>query len=197
MYNKDYFNGKWHYPMEVTEENKEMAGIDLSQTKIVKLGNRTIRAFMVELESEEQYRKLMRPIWAKQKADERSTRCIITDAKGHRVRCMGDCAKCDRSRDGKPLSTDIAEDEMGIEVKDETSDDSIRDLQAAILFDELLDKVAAIDPDCAEALRFVYDGYSYADIAKEIGKSKTAAQKRVEKGRRIAQGFCTRDDILR
>lgn len=197
MFNKDYFNGKWHYPMEVTEENKNMAGMDLSQIRIVKLGNRTIRALMVELESEEQYRKLMRPIWAAMKAEERSSRCPKMDTKGHIVRCMGNCEKCDRFRDGTPLSTDIAEDELGIEIKDEASDDSIRDLQAAIFFDELMDKVAAIDPDCAEALRFVYDGYSYADIAEAIGKSKTAAQKRVEKGRRIAQRFCTRDDILR
>jgi len=197
MYNKDYFNGKWHFPMEVTEENKNMAGMDLYETRIVKLGNRTIRALMVEVESEEQYRKLMRPIWAKMKADERSTRCPKIDDKGHIVRCMGDCEKCDRSRDGKPLSTDIAEDEMGIEVKDEASDDIIRDLQAAIFFDELMDKVAAIAPECAEALRFVYDGYSYADIAEIIGKSKTAAQKRVEKGRKIAQRFCKRDDFLR
>ena len=27
MYNKDYFNGKWHYPMEVTEENKNMTDV--------------------------------------------------------------------------------------------------------------------------------------------------------------------------
>ena len=60
--------------------------------------------------SEEVYRAYKQPYWKAKQQERRASRCIID---GHR--CMGDCSKCDRLRDGAPLSLEqMAED--GIDV---------------------------------------------------------------------------------
>lgn len=78
MTNKDFFDGKWHATIPFGGKVKDgeigmidMAGLDPKDIKWVKIGNRRIRAWVVEVESEELYRAIMRPINAELRREAR------------------------------------------------------------------------------------------------------------------------------
>ena len=78
MANKDFFDGQWHVtiPFEKKAKDNEvgmidMAGLDPKDIKWVRIGHRSIRAWVVAVESEEIYRAVMRSIWAEQRRQAR------------------------------------------------------------------------------------------------------------------------------
>lgn len=71
MANKDFFDGKWHVTIPFEHKAKDdevgmidMAGLDPRDIRMVRIGGRRMRAWVVEVESEELYRAIMQPIWA-------------------------------------------------------------------------------------------------------------------------------------
>ena len=78
MANKDFFDGKWHVtiPFEKKAKDDDVGMIDLvglnpGDIKLVKIGHRYMRAWVVEVESEELYRAIMRPINAELRREAR------------------------------------------------------------------------------------------------------------------------------
>ena len=78
MANKDFFDGQWHVtiPFEKKVKDNEvgmidMAGLDPKDIKWVRIGRRSIRAWVVAVESEEIYRAVMRSIWTEQRREAR------------------------------------------------------------------------------------------------------------------------------
>lgn len=78
MANKDFFDGKWHVtiPYEKKANDNDvgmidMAGLNPKDIKWVMIGRRSIRAWVVAVESEEIYRAIMRSIWAEQRRQAR------------------------------------------------------------------------------------------------------------------------------
>lgn len=74
MANKDFFDGQWHVTIPFEPKGKEdivgmidMAGLDPKDIKWVRIGRRSIRAWVIAVESEEIYRAIMRSIWAEQR----------------------------------------------------------------------------------------------------------------------------------
>lgn len=78
MANKDFFDGKWHVTIPYEKKAKDnevgmidMAGLDPKDIKWVRIGRRSIRAWVVAVESEEIYRAIMRSIWTEQRRQAR------------------------------------------------------------------------------------------------------------------------------
>lgn len=78
MANKDFFDGQWHVTIPYEKKAKDnevgmidMAGLDTKDIKWVRIGRRSIRAWVVAVESEEIYRAVMRSIWAEQRRQAR------------------------------------------------------------------------------------------------------------------------------
>lgn len=69
MANKDFFDGKWHVTIPFEKKAKDddvdmidLVGLNPGDIKLVKIGHRYMKAWVVEVESEEVYRAIMRPI---------------------------------------------------------------------------------------------------------------------------------------
>lgn len=78
MANKDFFDGQWHVTIPYEKKAKDnevgmidMAGLGPKDIKWVRIGRRSIRAWVVAVESEEIYRAIMRSIWAEQRRQAR------------------------------------------------------------------------------------------------------------------------------
>ena len=78
MANKDFFDGKWHatIPYERKAKDDEIGMIDMAwlgprDIKMVKVGHRRMLAWVVEVDSEEMYRAIMRPINAELRREAR------------------------------------------------------------------------------------------------------------------------------
>ena len=74
---KDFFDGKWHVTIPFEKKAKDdvgmidMAGLNAADIKLVKIGHKHMRAWVVAVESEEIYRAIMRSIWAEQRRQAR------------------------------------------------------------------------------------------------------------------------------
>ena len=78
MANKDLFDGKWHATIPFMEKGKndeigmiDMAGLDPKDIRWVMIGHRFVKAWVIAVDTEEQYRLIMRPIWAEMRREER------------------------------------------------------------------------------------------------------------------------------
>ena len=78
MANKDFFDSKWHVTIPFEKKAKDddvgmidMAGLDPKDIRWVRIGRKSIKAWVVAVESEEIYRAIMRSIWAEQRRQAR------------------------------------------------------------------------------------------------------------------------------
>lgn len=78
MANIDFFDGKWHATIPYERKAKDdesgmidLAGLDPADIKVVRVGHKRMRAWVVEVESEELYRTIMRPINAELRREAR------------------------------------------------------------------------------------------------------------------------------
>ena len=81
-------------PMEITRKEASTMGLDPTDVRPVKIGSRLVYGLLIPAESEEQYRGIIRDIWAEEKRVERSRRCTIPNGHGKTKRCEGHCNQC-------------------------------------------------------------------------------------------------------
>ena len=121
--------------------------------------------------SEEVYRAYKQPYWAEKQQERRASRCKID---GHR--CMGDCTKCDRLRDGAPLSLEqMQEDGLDIPSSYETPEEAALRKEE---YEELDTAMATLTDQDQKILWMMTDGKSDHAIAEALGMAQTTVSYR-------------------
>lgn len=146
--------------------------------------------------TKEQYESYMRPIWAEMKREERARRCMVGDGKGKLKRCDDDRKKCDKMKDGAPLSLDAFYEENGLEFE-ESSATQCDFVLTIMLFEDLLEKLHQQVPDLAIIFQMLYDGKTQRQIGKLIDKPQTTVNYMIKRMQKILQQQVEREDLLR
>ena len=185
---------QYSMPMEVTAETIRDFGIKRTEIVPAKIGDKIVSAIMV-LCTKEQYYAYMRPIWAEMQREERSRRCMVSNGRGGRKRCEGNCSKCEKMKTGSTISLENMKKETGKEVPEPTIDASSIAL-TAMLFNDLMKKLQEQDPQLAEIFALLYNGESQRSIAKITGiKAQSSVESKIHRMRRILQQHVNREDI--
>jgi len=121
--------------------------------------------------TEEVYLAYMRPIWVEKKRQERWSRCRTKNGN----RCTADCSKCDRNREGIPLSLDLLSEE-GQEFADSSS------LEEIVAYKLLLEQLFAALEELSDQERDLIDQVFYEEKSeRSISAGMGIAQQNVNK----------------
>lgn len=124
--------------------------------------------------TEEVYRAYMRPIWRVRKQRERVKRCRIGG-----VRCTGKCSQCPYKRTGGALSIERMQG-VGHDTVDTTYD--LEDVvEGRMLLEALFEQLEELDSDGQVLCQLLLDGESERQIAKRLGISQVAVNKRKQR----------------
>ena len=104
---------KFLYPVEMDKDYARQIGIDPNKLTFAMLEGKWTSVYLVEIEDEQLYHELMRPIWKAEKALQRSKRCMISNEDGLLVRCEGNCFMCPHVKSGAPISFEAMEETGG------------------------------------------------------------------------------------
>lgn len=183
-------------PMEITRKEASAMGLDPTDVRPVKIGSRLVYDLLIPAESEEQYRGIIRDIWAEEKRVERSRRCTISNGHGKTKRCEGHCNQCEQLKTGSTISLDDMKEENGKEISEPIAETSSTIL-TAMLFQDLIDILNNQDPTLAEIFSLLYDGESQRSIARITGiNAQSTVQDRIRRIRHILQQYVSREDIM-
>lgn len=105
---------KYLVPIEMDKDYAAKIGVPANEIKTIMLEGKPTEVYFVEVESEEMYHELMRPIWQADKAYKRRNRCMVSNGKGSLIRCEGNCADCEHRGENAPLSIEAIEESGGI-----------------------------------------------------------------------------------
>lgn len=175
MANVDFFNGKWHatIPFEGKAKDDEigmidMAGLDPHDIKWVKVGNRRMRAWVVEVESEELYRAIMRPINAELRREAR-------EQASHR----------------SPESLNQKLEEMGFDVADDAADDPAQRFEQNCLLTELTNYIASLGDEERTIVVAILTKRRDRDVMAELGieKQSTYSSRKMKIKKQLRKHF--------
>lgn len=175
MANVDFFNGKWHatIPFEGKAKDNEigmidMAGLDPHDIKWVKVGNRRMRAWVVEVESEELYRAIMRPINAELRREAR-----------------------ENANHTAPASLNQMLEDMGFDVADETAIDPALHFQQKGLLAELSDYIATLSDEERTIVVAILTKRRDREVMAELGidKQSTYSSRKMKVKRKLQKYF--------
>lgn len=104
---------KYRVPIEMDKEYAEQLGIDPREITYIMLEGKFTPVYFVEVDNEQLYLELMRPIWKEEKALQRSRKCAVSNENGKLVRCNGDCSICPRAKSGTLISLEAMKETGG------------------------------------------------------------------------------------
>lgn len=114
--------------------------------------------------NEEVYRAYKRPIWAEHKRNDRQKLCQVSDGKGGLKRCIEECSKCSRTKEGSVLSLDGLE-EAGYSVEG-WAQDVVEIVAERTLLEELFKALDELDPNSHRICKLLMEGCSKREIAR-------------------------------
>ena len=182
-------------PVEMTREQyASLGGAENYPFEIIKIGARITTGILVPAD-DELYREYTRSVWNEEKNTERRRRCMVRSTKtGRLVRCKGRCEKCDRMKDGRPLSTDELKEKNEFELPDKSQ--SIQDIEMQVLFEQLLALLEKQAPELAHIFAEMYNGVGQREIERELAIAHGTMTGMVKDMREILQQSVTRGDII-
>ncbi len=191
----------YHMPMEIEDEaDLNNYGITWNDCKTINFGGtdqRTVYFYMTpnrEL-AEEQWRYLNREHIARVNI----TRCMIPGERKIYKRCPTACS-CARCPYGKTaadkqlnlVSWDQIKDETGDRIinKDNGGNPVAEQAEYHLLIEELQEELDSFDPRLMDVLRMrLFIGYNTAEIALQLGCSRTRVYQLLEQAKRLARAF--------
>ncbi len=177
------------------EQYDSLSGAEKYSFEKIKIGTRMTTGILIPA-SDEQYREYIHSEWNEEKRIERQRRCMVISPKtGKLIKCKGCCEKCDRMKDGLPLSLDMFYEETGYEIPDENQD--IHNLETELLFEQLLTLLEKQAPELAHIFEEMYNGAGQREIERDLGIAHGTMTDMVKKMRNILQKIVTREDIMR
>ena len=182
-------------PVEMTRDQyTTLSGAENYPFGKIKIGTRLTTGILVPAD-DEQYRKYIRSEWNEEKSVERQRRCMVRSPKtGKLIKCKGSCEKCDRMKDGLPLSLDSFYEETEFELPDERQ--STRNIDAELLFEQLLALLEKQAPELAHIFEEMYNGTGQREIERELGIAHGTMTDMVKRMRVILQQSVSRGDII-
>ena len=182
-------------PVEMTRDVYDsIVGAKEFEYGPIMIGARLTYGILVPAD-DEQYRKYIRSEWNEEKSVERQRRCMVKSPKtGKLVKCKERCEKCKRMKDGQPISLDGLYEETEYEVSDDNQ--SLRNIDAEILFRQLLELLEKQAPELARIFEEMYYGTSQREIEREMDIAHGTMTDMVKRMRGILQQVVTREDIL-
>lgn len=182
-------NGKkFRVPIEMDKEYAKQVGIDSSEITYIMLQGNWTPVYFVEIEDEQLYHELMRPIWREEKALKRSSKCAVSNENGKLVRCDGNCSACPHAKSGTPISLDAMDETGGFRSTQDgvhrqqdtaTYTASTADIvEDAMLLEALWDHIGALSQENQTIVTMFSEGASEREIAEAIGMSQKGVNKR-------------------
>ena len=179
---------KYRVPIEMDKEYAAQIGIDPNEIHCIMLGGKLTSVYYVEIEDEQLYHELMRPIWREEKELERSKKCAVSNEKGKLIRCDGNCAVCPHDKSGTPISIDAMEETGGFRSTQDgvhrqqdsatytaSTEDIVMD---AMLLEALWHYIAELSEENQTIITMFSDGASEREIAVAVGMSQKGVNKR-------------------
>lgn len=179
---------KYQYPVEMDKDYARQVGIDPSELTFAMLDGKWTSVYLVEVEDEQLYHELMRPIWKEEKALQRSKRCMISNECGQLVRCEGNCSVCPRERSGAPISFEAMEETGGFrnindgvhrQTDSATYTESTAEIvEDAMMLEALWSHIGELSEENQIILTMFSEGASEREIAEAVGLSQKGVNKR-------------------
>lgn len=179
---------KFRVPIEMDKEYAKQVGIAPSEITYIMLEGKRTPVYFMEIEDEQLYHELMRPIWQAEKALQRSKKCAVSNEDGKLVRCNGNCSACSHAKSGAPISLDAMEETGGFR----STQDGVHRLQdsatytastADIVEDTMLleapwEHIGTLSQENQTIVKMFSEGASEREIAEAIGMSQKGVNKR-------------------
>ncbi len=202
MTNKDFYDGKWHVAIPFDKKDdpnfeslKKMAGVNLKAVKSVVIEHWHMKALMVEVESEEQYRKLMNPLKAKLRRRTRHKRCLIPEGKGGMRRCPGgrDCGTCTYKYMGYTRPEQLSQliDDTGFDALADESTDPVHLFEQNSFIDELTEFVHTLNGEEQIIARAILTERPDKAVMAELGieKQSTYSSRKIKVKKKLQKRF--------
>ena len=208
MENRDNQSKRYEIPMiidrESIEEHGMIAGVEKSQIRKWRVGNRMVDVVLVP-GTKEQYDGVMSSYSKEFKAEDRDKRCEVGNGKGKLIRCpeSNKCSQCSyaTSLDKKNFGT-LTFSCLSTENEDGTNTDFEVESQTTYnsadvyldMLSELISRVQEIDPNYGRILQLLSDGFSHREIAAETGMGKSTITDKAKKIKEIVKDLL--DDMI-
>lgn len=203
MTNVDFFDGKWHVAIPYEEKKKDdesigmadMAGLNPNNIKHVRIEHWRMKALMVEVDSEEEYRKVMGPIKAELRKKSRHKRCLIPDGKGASMRCPCncDCATCEYKHAGYtcPESLDQYDEDAGFEAAADENLDPSRLYEQKSFISELDDYISTLCDEEQLIARAILSKRPDKEVMAKLGieKQSTYSSRKIKVKKKLQTRF--------
>lgn len=202
MKNKDFYNGKWHVAIPFDKKNdpdfeslKNMAGVDMKDVKSVVIEHWHMKALMVEVDTEEQYREIMNPLKAELRKKSRHTRCLIPDGKGGMIRCPKgrDCGTCTYKYAGyrRPEQLSQLVDDTGFDAAADESTDPVHLFEQKSFIRELTAYVRTLDDEEQVLARAILAERPDKEVMAELGidKQSTYSSRKIKVKKKLQERF--------
>lgn len=202
MQNKDFYDGKWHVAIPFDKKDdpdfeslKNMAGVNMKDVKWVKIEHWKIRALMVEVDSEEQYRKIMNPLKAKLRRTTRHKRCLVPDGKGGMMRCPEgrDCGTCTYKYAGYTRPEQLSQliEDTGFDAAADENSDPVHLFEQKSFISELTEFVRTLNDEEQIIARAILTERPDKAVMAELGieKQSTYSSRKIKVKRKLQKHF--------
>lgn len=179
---------KYRVPIEMDKAYASQIGISPNEIRHIMLGRKLTSVYYVEIEDEQLYHELMRPIWQEEKALQRSKKCAVSNENGKLIRCNGNCSACPHTKSGTPISIDAMEESGGFRSTQDgihrhqdsvtytaSTEDIVMD---AMLLEALWHHIGELSEENQTIITMFSEGASEREIAEAIGMSQKGVNKR-------------------
>lgn len=183
-----YFDGSWHVAIPVSRPYREdevgsidMAGVKPEETKLVRLGHKYFRAYIVEVDSEKLYRECMRPIWREYRKEAREKHNAVSRL------------TCDHKSAGyaHPESLDQFSENSGNEVPADESLNPSCIFENRSFITELWDYIATLASEEQVLANAILTKRPDKAVMKELGmeKQSTYSSRKIKVKKKLQQRF--------
>ena len=182
-------------PLEMDRETyNTLAGAKDYEYQKIRIGVRDTYGILVPA-TEQQYQVYVRELQREEKRIERERRCWVKSPKtGRLIKCTKPCSKCDKLKDGAPLSLDSFKDEDGYETADAPcAEDHIL---GELLVQQCRQTLYDHKPILATIFDELCNDVSQRGIADIIGKSHRYTRDLIDEMREILSEVVSREDLL-
>lgn len=195
---------KYRVPIEMDKEYAAKIGIAPSEITYIILEGKRTPVYFVEVDNEQLYHELMRPIWKEEKALQRSKKCAVSNENGKLIRCDGNCSACPHTKSGTPISFEAMADTGGFRSTQdgvhrqqnsatytESTEDIVMD---AMLLEELWEHIGELSEENQTIITMFSEGATENEIAQAVGMKQTTVsyrKRQILKGlKKFLQDLC-------
>ena len=195
---------KYRVPVEMDKQRAAQIGIDPSEITYIMLEGKRTPVYFAEIDDEQLYREMMRPIWKAEKALQRSRKCAVGNENGKLIRCEGNCSACPHAKSGTPISLEALEETGGFR----NMQDGVRRQQDSATYTaspaEIVEKamlrkalwkhIGELSEENQIIITMFSEGATEAEIARAVGMKQTTVSYRkrqiLKNLKKLLEDFC-------